>query len=78
MTDGKGWLGKNQYMKSDKSPPYTGRINIDGKEYFLNAWVNDGKDGGKYFGLSAKPREELKKPQENSYEKAKYDEEIPF
>ena len=42
-------LKKNLDRKHDKSPEYRGSINIDGKEYWLAAWINANDDGSKYF-----------------------------
>jgi hypothetical protein len=44
-----GSLFKNDKMKHEKSPTYTGTVNIDGVEYYQSAWVNETKDGKKYF-----------------------------
>ena len=42
-------LRKNADRKHDKSPEYRGSINVDGKEYWLAAWINANDDGSKYF-----------------------------
>lgn len=42
-------LRKNNDRKHDKSPEYRGSINVDGKEYWLAAWINANDDGSKYF-----------------------------
>ena len=42
-------LKKNIDRKHDKSPEYRGSINIDGREYWLAAWINSNDDGSKYF-----------------------------
>ena len=53
-----GTLFKNDTAgKSDKFPPYGGSINVDGTEYWVSAWVKDGKKG-KFFSLAIKPKEE--------------------
>lgn len=53
-----GTLFKNDTEgKSDKFPPYGGSINVDGTEYWVSAWVKDGKKG-KFFSLAIKPKEE--------------------
>ena len=53
-----GTLFKNDLEgKSDKFPPYGGSINVDGTEYWVSAWVKDGKKG-KFFSLAIKPKEE--------------------
>jgi hypothetical protein len=44
-----GSLFKNDKMKHEKSPAYTGTVNIDGVEYYQSAWINETKDGRKYF-----------------------------
>jgi ribosome modulation factor len=75
----RGKLGKNNNPKSDKSAPYTGKINVDGKEYWLNGWVNTNKnDGSKFFNLSVKPKEEEQKPAAKSDALSDMDSEIPF
>jgi hypothetical protein len=43
--------------KSDKAPGYGGSINVEGVEYWVSAWVKDGKKG-KFFSLAIKPKEE--------------------
>ena len=53
-----GVLFKNDTAgKSDKFPGYGGSINVDGVEYWVSAWVKDGKKG-KFFSLAIKPKEE--------------------
>lgn len=47
----RGVLFKNDRKETDNHPDYTGRIDIDGKEYFLSAWIKEGKKG-KFMSLS--------------------------
>lgn len=47
---GRFTLGKNQYKQSEKQPDSTGKITIDGKEYRLSAWIQDGANGKFYSG----------------------------
>lgn len=58
MTDydntNRGSLFRNDKAQSDKHPTHTGKINVEGRDYYLNAWVKDGKKG-KFFSLSVKP-----------------------
>ena len=55
----KGSLFKNDCKKQDTHADYNGSINIEGKEYWLNAWVKESKkDGKKFFGLSAKSKDQ--------------------
>jgi hypothetical protein len=59
----RGTLGKNKKKdKSDpsheKKPDYSGKINIEGKDYWLSGWLREGQDGEKFFSLSVQPQEE--------------------
>ena len=49
-------LGKNNKKRDDRSPEFTGSINIDGKEYWLNGWVREAR-GEKFFSGTVKPKE---------------------
>lgn len=63
-----GVLFTNDNPTSDKSPGFTGSINVGGKEYRLAAWQNTAKDGSKDY-LSIKvtepdpSRDGISKPQ---------------
>jgi len=50
----KGILFRNIQKKTDKHPDYQGSVNIEGKEYYLSAWVSDNSDknGNKWLNLS--------------------------
>lgn len=45
-----GILARNENRKSDKHPEFTGSLNVDGVDYWVSAWVNEGKPGGKMEG----------------------------
>ena len=51
-----GALFKNDNRKTDKHPEYTGSLNVDGTEYWINAWVKNGKKGP-FFSLAVKPKD---------------------
>lgn len=57
-----GILGRNKRRRGDKDPEYSGQAEINGVEYWLSAWVNEGNEG-KYFKISFTPKN---KPQGNS------------
>lgn len=59
--DNRGALFKNDQKKQYNHPDYSGSINVDGRDYYLSAWVKDGKNG-KFFSMSVKPKDA--KPQE--------------
>lgn len=51
----RGIMSKNDRKEKDTHPDYNGKINVEGKDYYLNAWVKERKDGsGKFFSLSVK------------------------
>lgn len=59
MADNKnsGALFKNDKKATDQHPDYTGNITIEGKEFYLSAWVNESaRTGQKYFALKATPK----------------------
>ena len=53
-----GALFANDNRKTDKHPTHTGTINVDGKDYWLSAWVKESKAGRRFFSLSVKPKED--------------------
>lgn len=73
-----GTLFKNDTEgKSDKFPPYGGTINVDGTEYWVSAWVKDGKKG-KFFSLAIKPKEERQSREREPAPSFEEDSTIPF
>ncbi len=84
----RGSLFKNDKKEQDSHADYNGSINIEGTEFWLNAWLKESKkDGKKYFSLSVKPKQQQNAPQGKSapakpkYEGSKKDQEgddIPF
>jgi len=63
--DNSGVLFKNDKIENDRSPTYKGNITVDGKDYWLSAWVKEGKSG-KFMGLAVSPKEPMAKPSERS------------
>lgn len=61
----RGALWRNTKKEKDTQPDHTGKLNVDGKDYWLSAWIKDGQNG-KYFSLSVKEMEPVagsKQPQ---------------
>jgi uncharacterized protein (DUF736 family) len=61
--ENKGVLFKNKKKETDKHPDYNGSINVNGQEFWLNAWINQSEKGVKYMSISVKAKED--KPQNN-------------
>lgn len=55
LRDGQGSLFKAKPNDNPKWPGYEGSAMIDGKEYFVSAWVKEGAKG-KFFSLAFKPK----------------------
>ena len=45
-----GSISKNKKKEKDIHPDYRGSAMINGTEYWISGWVNEGSDG-KYLGL---------------------------
>lgn len=45
-----GVLFKNE-SDNEKAPNYKGKVNVDGREYQLAAWIRTAKSGSKFMSL---------------------------
>jgi hypothetical protein len=55
--DNSGSLFKNDRKEQDNHPDYTGSCKIQGREYYISAWVKEGRNGGKkFFSFAFKPK----------------------
>jgi hypothetical protein len=52
-----GVLFRNDRKEKETQPDHTGNALIGGVEYYISAWVKDGKRG-KFFSFSFKPKDE--------------------
>jgi hypothetical protein len=55
-----GLLAKNDRKEKETHPDYTGKVNVEGRDFYLSAWIKEGREGSKlegkkYFSLSLKP-----------------------
>jgi hypothetical protein len=57
----RGTLGKNHRKEQPSHSDYTGSLNVDGVDYYLNGWIKEGPNG-KFFSLSVKPKQPKQEP----------------
>lgn len=55
--DNRGVLFKNKEKKQDTHADYQGNINVEGQEFWLNAWIKKDKNGNPYMSLSVKAKQ---------------------
>lgn len=61
----RGVLFQEQEKKSEKAPDYTGKLNVEGKEYRIAGWKKLSKNNKPFLSLS------ISEPQQSGYQKAK-------
>lgn len=77
----RGALWKNDKRKNERSPVYTGTINVDGVDYYLNAWPGEkGKPNAPVLKFSVKRKDN---PSQSNYAATSqpapdFDDDIPF
>jgi len=77
--DNSGALFRNDRKTEDRHPDHTGSITIDGKAYWLSAWVKTSKTGTRFFSLSVKPKDAAPAQQTATQSKRDdFDSDIPF
>lgn len=55
--DNTGSLFKNDRKETDSHPDYKGSALLNGVEHWVDAWINQARDGSKYMSLKFKPKE---------------------
>jgi hypothetical protein len=53
--DNSGAIFKNDRREKDTHPTHTGQCTIDGKQFWISAWVKEGSKG-RFFSLAFKPK----------------------
>lgn len=53
-----GAMFKNNRKEKETHPDLGGPLNVEGKEYFLNAWKKTSKAGDPFYSLSVKAKDQ--------------------
>ena len=56
-----GALFPAREKKSDRHPDMTGNLDVNGVEYYINAWTKVSKQGKKFLSLSINPKQQVAK-----------------
>lgn len=79
--DNSGSIFRNDRKEKPNHPDHTGTALINGREYWISAWVKEGKKG-KFFSLAFRPKDEKGDLREASKpasrQPAPIDDDIPF
>lgn len=79
--DNSGVLFKNDQKEKDTHPDYAGTAIIKGQQYYMNAWLKEGKKG-KFFSFSFKEKDinrpAEKRPVPRTSIPEDHSDEIPF
>lgn len=55
--DNSGVLFKSDNRDNERAPHYKGNITVNGQDFWLSAWIKEGKSG-KFMGLAVSPKDQ--------------------
>lgn len=80
QNDLSGALFRNDRKQRDNQPDHTGTCTIDGKEYYMSAWIKTSGSGNKFFSIAFTEKDQAKAKAAaapaGTYED--FDDDIPF
>jgi hypothetical protein len=56
--DNAGALFRNDRRANDRQPDYKGEVQVEGRQFWLSAWLKEARSGTKYLSLALRPKEE--------------------
>jgi hypothetical protein len=74
MRENSGVLERNKKRENDRQPEFKGHCSVDGKEFWISAWVKESQYG-KFFSMAFEPKDR----QQSAGEESQVDSsEVPF
>ncbi len=73
-----GALFRNDKKSKETDRDFQGEVTVEGKEYWISSWVNENKEGRKYFKLKLKPKDDAPAKSAPQQSNSFTNEDIPF
>ena len=78
VRDNSGVLFRSDRKDNDRAPDYKGSIMVNGTDYWLSAWIKEGKSG-KFMGLAVSPKDTQAQPVKQASKRVEdMDDSVPF